>query len=79
MTKILSISLDKESSKIFERINKKRPYGWFSKDVQDFLKKKYGSQKSQLIDEINFLQAKRDRIEERIKEIAKKVNKMKDD
>lgn len=79
MVRILSVSLDTESEKIYERISKRRPYGWFSKDVQEMLKKKYGSKKSQLIDEINFLQNKRDRIEDRIKEIAKKVNKMKDD
>ena len=79
MSKIVSISLDKISEKIYKRINKIRPYGWFSKDVQQMLEKKYDSEKKELVTELNELQKKRDDIETKIKALARKINSIKDE
>ena len=38
----ICINLDKESEKIFKKINKLKPYGWISKEFQELLKTKYG-------------------------------------
>lgn len=79
MQKIVSVSLDKTAAKIYNRINKIRNYGWFSKDVQQMLEKKYGNEKKELVAELNELQKKRDDIELEIKALARKINSIKDE
>jgi len=74
---IKSVNLDKRTSKIFNRVNRKRRYGWFSQDVQQMLIKKYGEEKKILLSELNDKQKERDKIEEDIKQIAKRLNKAK--
>ena len=77
MKSIISISLDKESAKIVKKLNKIRPYGWLSKDFRDFLKTRFGTDKKILISLLNDLQKQRDKTDDKIKELAKKINKLK--
>ena len=74
---IVSVSLGKATEKIYKRINKIRKYGWFSKDVQQMLIKKYGEEKKELITELTELQTQRNKLEEQIKQLAKRINKIK--
>ena len=79
MSKIVSANLDKESEKIYNKINRTRLYGWFSKDVNLMLKLKYDTDKKQLIQKLQDKQEKRNKLDDKIKEIAKQINRMKDD
>jgi|TARA_Y100000310_G_scaffold344207_1_gene455731 hypothetical protein len=72
---IKSVNLGKRTSKIFNKVNRLRRYGWFSKDVQEMLIRKYGEEKKLLFTELNDKQKQRDRLEEDIKKIAKRINK----
>lgn len=74
---IVSVSLDKATERIYKRINKIRDYGWFSKDVQQMLIKRYGEEKKELIAELNQKQLERNKLEEQIKQLAKRINKIK--
>ncbi len=77
MSKIVSISLDKETEKIIKKVNRLRKYGWLSKDIRDFLKHKYGADKAILVQLLQDKQKQRDKLEEQIKELAKRINKVK--
>ena len=79
MAKIMSVNLNKNAAKIYIKIGKIRHKGWFSKDVNEMLEKKYGNEKKQLLEELLQKQAQRDDIESEIKTLAKKINLMKDD
>ena len=74
---IKSVNLDKVSAKLFKKITKERKYGWFSKDVQQMIKAKYGIDKKFYVELLNDKQKERDVIEKQIKEIAKKINRLK--
>ena len=73
-----TINLDKISSKIYRKINKLRPYGWLSRDVQELLKSKYGVDKEILTTILNEKQKQRNRLDDEIRDLAKKINKIKD-
>ena len=73
---IVSANLDKATGKIYKQIAKLRKYGWFSKDVQEMIKNKYEGKKT-LITQLSEITEERDKIEEQMKEIAKKINKIK--
>lgn len=79
MSKIVSANLDKISEKIYKKIDKIRPHGWFSKDVQLMLQNKYSSEKKVLVEELIDLQKKRDELELEIKAKARKINSIKDE
>ena len=79
MSKIVSANLSEKSIKIYKKISKIRPYGWFSKDINEMIEKKYGNEKKELIAELNELQKKRDEIEAEIKALAKKINSLKEE
>ena len=74
---IVSVSLGKATERIYKRINKIRKYGWFSKDVQQMLTKRYGEEKKELLAELNQKQEDRNKLEEQIKQLAKRINKIK--
>ncbi len=74
---IVSSNLDKASAKIYKRINKIRGYGWFSKDVQNMLKRRYGEEKKELLAELSEETIKRNQCDDKIKTLAKKINKIK--
>ena len=75
---IVSANLDKQTERIYRKIVKLRKYGWFSKDVQQMLVKKYGEERQIMIEQLNELTQERDKLEEQMKELAKKINKIKD-
>jgi len=79
MTKTMSANLSKNSQRIYQKISKIRPKGWFSQDVNEMLEKKYGNEKKELIINLNELQKKRNDIELEIKTLAKKINNIKND
>ena len=72
---IVSAHLDKQTERIYRKITKLRKYGWFSKDVQQMLIKKYGEERQIMIEQLNELTEERNKLDEKIKELAKKVNK----
>lgn len=74
---IVSANLDKQTERIYRKITKLRKKGWFSKDVQQMLIKKYGEERHILIEQLNELTEERDKLEGQMKELAKKVNKTK--
>ena len=79
MPKIVSVSLDKISQKIYDKINKQRNYGWFSKDVQEMLRQKYGTDKKQEVQELLRMQEQLKKLDEEVRAKAKKISKMKDE
>ena len=73
---IVSANLEKLAKKIYKDVSKFRKKGWFSKDISEFLIKKYADKKT-LIAELNELSKKRDKLEEQIKQLARRINKIK--
>lgn len=73
-----TINLDNESQKIYRKINKLRKYGWFSRDIQNLLKIKYGTSKKILVQILNDKQKQRNKLDDDIKKIAKRINKLED-
>lgn len=74
---IVSANLDKQARKIYVKINKLRKKGWFSSDISVMLVKKYGEEKKFLIEELNEKSQERNKLDEQIKTLAKKINKIK--
>lgn len=71
---IVSANLERLAKKVYKDINKIRKKGWFSKDVSEFLIKQYGDKKM-LIAELNELTKERNKLDDKIKELAKKINR----
>ena len=74
---IVSANLNKEAERIYRQINKLRKYGWFSKDVQEMLQKKYGNEKNKLLTRMSDLDKEEEKITNEKQDIAKKLNKLK--
>ena len=72
-----TVNLDEISSRIYTKVKKLRRYGWLSRDVQDMLKEKYGKDKKLLSQVLYDEQKKRDKHDEKIRKLAKKINKLK--
>ena len=77
MPKIVSVALDKDTEHIYNKLNKARPYGWFSKDIRAILIGKYGFEKNLLIEKIHKNQEKIEELYRKNKEMAKKAAKLK--
>ncbi len=77
MPKIVSVALNKETEKIYNKINKLRKYGWFSKDVRQMLINKYGNEKDILVQQLTENQKEINKLYGQNKELAKKINKVK--
>ena len=73
---IVSANVEKLAKKIYKDVSKFRKKGWFSKDITEFLIKKY-SDKKLLIAELNELTKQRDKLEEQMKQLARRINKIK--
>ena len=73
---IVSANLEKLAKKIYKQVNKIRKKGWFSKDMSEFLIKKYADKKM-MIEELNELTKDRNKLDDEIKDLAKKINKTK--
>lgn len=74
---IVSANLGKATARIYKKISQLRKYGWFSKDVQQMLIKKYGEERKILIEQINELTKERNKLDNQIKQLAKRINKIK--
>lgn len=74
---IVSANLEKQSRKIYLKINKLRPKGWFSKDITEMLIKKYANENDIVVEQIADNQKEIDRLYKKNQELAKKVNKFK--
>ena len=72
-----SINLDEETEKIYKKVNKARKYGWFSREIQELLKTKYGTDKKILIQMLNDIQNQRTKLEDQGRGLAKRINKVK--
>ena len=73
---IVSANIEKTAKKLYKQVSKLRKKGWFSQDISEFLIKKYADKKM-LIAELNELTKIRNKLDDEIKEIAKKINKLK--
>ena len=74
---IVSANLERVAKKIYKQVSKFRKKGWFSKDITEFLIKKYADKKM-LIEELNELTTERNKTEDKIKAIAREINKRKE-
>ena len=71
---IVSANVEKLAKKVYKEVSKFRKKGWFSKDISEFLIKKYADKKM-LIAELDELTKQRNKTEEQMKQLAKKINK----
>jgi len=72
---IVSANLEKQAKRIYYQITKLRKKGWFSSDITEMLITKYGEERKILIEQLNELTQERDKLEEQMKELAKRINK----
>ena len=73
---IVSANLERIAKKVYKDVCKFRKKGWFSKDITEFLIKKYVDKKM-LIAELTELDKQEKEIWKAKQEIAKKMNKLK--
>ena len=73
---IVSANLEKIAKKVYKSVSKFRKKGWFSQDISEFLIKKYADKKM-LIEELDELTKQRDKLEEQMKQLARRINKIK--
>ena len=73
---IVSANVERVAKKIYKQVSKLRKKGWFSQDITEFLIKKYADKKM-LIAELNERTKDRNKLDDEIKEIVKKIKNLK--
>ena len=74
---IVSANLETKARKIYLKINKLRKKGWFRQDKSAMLIKKYADEKDVMVEILNEKQKERNKLDNEIRSLAKKVNHIK--
>ena len=74
---IVSANLRGQALKIYNKINKLRKKGWFSKDISVMLVKNYANEKDIIVQQIKDNQKEIDRVYKQNQDLAKKLRGIK--